>query len=72
MFFDPKTRRFYGKLGFLTDKQRDFYNKQVKKGIMVSTEHPSQEEIDAVLDWQSTHGFNEGIEDLLKERDRRD
>lgn len=35
---------------------------------MVSTAHPSQEEIDAVREWQSEHGFNEGLEELLRAR----
>lgn len=68
MYFDPKTKRFYGELEQITPEEEAFLDEQIRKGIMVSTEHPPQEVIDAVRAWNETHAFNEGLDELLKER----
>lgn len=66
MYFDPKTKKVYGEFKQITPERKAFLREQVRKGIMVSTKHPSQEDIDAARKWHQTHTFNENVDEVLK------
>lgn len=68
MHFDPKKNKIFGRLRDITPKERAYYDEQIKNGVMVSTRHPSQEDIDAADKWRSEHSFNENAEELLRGR----
>ena len=43
MFFDCRKKTYMGKLGYFSAEELDESRRLVEVGIMVSTEHPSQE-----------------------------
>lgn len=72
MFFNSKTNEITGKLGKITAEEREFLKKQIDAGIMVSTEHPSQEYTDALAKQQSEHGIGWGLKQMFLESQRKE
>lgn len=72
MFFNHKTKKLSGGLREISPERKVFLERQVALGVMESTAHPSQEEIDAVLKLQSGCAFNENWKVILKNRGLRD
>lgn len=40
----------------------------VARGVMISTAHPSDEEIENSAEYRRTHKFNENVREILKAR----